>query len=88
MSADTAAFECVNALLLDTTVKKATYWVSPKLVVSVCRRHRHDKRSRSHDYVLKVGAPNYAERLFLRRRGSKSGPFGLLVTRPWPKKRT
>lgn len=64
--------------------RKSTHYVSPKLVVKLTRRSKHDKRARQEVFVLTVGAPNFAERAHLK--ADKKMVFRWAVA-PWPKKR-
>lgn len=83
-----AAAKCIYALTA-SDAKKATMFLSERLVVSVCRRFKHDKRSRSRDWVLKIGAPNFAERAFLRacKAADEPLPVRRVQLRAWPKSR-
>lgn len=65
MSAISSAIES----LLRTDAKRATKFLSPKLVVSVQRvayKNKIDRRDTRTTLVLKLGAPNYAERDFIK----------------------
>jgi len=52
--------------LIDTVIsnaaQKGTLFVSPKLVAKATRRHRIDGRDSRVEFVLTLGAPNFAER--------------------------
>lgn len=65
--------------------RKSVHAVEPKLVVKLTRRFKADKRNTREDFVLTVGAPNYIEREWLRRKVLKVGQ-GMVC--PWPKKRS
>ena len=75
------AVNSVTTVLLASKAKKATMFLTNRLVVSVCRRHKYDARSRARDYVLKIGVPNYLERELIRRR---KAPLNTVLLRPWP----
>lgn len=56
-----------NEMLYDVGVARSVVkYVDPKTVVKVTRRHRPDRRNRSESFVLTIGAPNYAERKFVK----------------------
>lgn len=81
--------QVTRTLLDNTELRRATYYADPKLVISICRRHRFSKRNRLNDYVVKVGQPNYLELAAIKRM-KKDGvtfPVNLVVTKAWPKKR-
>lgn len=75
------------ALTLD--VRKATVYVNPKHVVSVCRRHKHSLRRRMDDFVVKVGVPNYLEVRFIAKCKQAGEPFPVKKVQlsAWPVKR-
>lgn len=81
-----AIAKCLQALAPD--VKKATVFISPKLVVSLCRRHKYSKRNTREDIVCKIGVPNYLERRFIAQ--CKKAGVPLPLNRPqlklWPAK--
>lgn len=83
-----ATAKCVAAIE-SSDAKKASVFVSEKLVVSVCRRFKRHARSSREDFVLKIGAPNYLERKFIRlcRRAGEPLPVKKVQLRPWPRKR-
>lgn len=54
-----------NAMNQSHTIKKATLYLSPKQTIKITRQ-RHDRRASRHTYLLTVGAPNYAERIFIK----------------------
>ena len=58
-------------------VRKATVYLTPKLVVSACWRTKHHthKRSTRQEYVLKIGAPNYREVAFIAACKKAGEPF-------------
>lgn len=72
-------------------VRKATLYLSPKLVVSVCWRNKAmtSKRSTRQEYVLKIGAPNYLEVRFIDACKKAGEPFPVkkVQVQPWPKPR-
>lgn len=66
----------------DKSIRRVTKYLSEKLVVSVAAKtygahkgKRTDNRSRAEDFVVKVGAPNYAERQFIKKCKAAGEPF-------------
>jgi len=80
----------INALAAfqDRAVRKAVAYVSPKLTIKLSRRHRPDGRSKSVDFVLTSGAPNYAEREFIKQLKKVKEPFPVkkVQLKFWPAK--
>ena len=70
------------------TNRKATVYISPKLVVSVCWRHKTHthKRSTRQEYVVKIGAPNYREVAFIAACKKAGEPFPVkkVQLQHWP----
>lgn len=85
MDTSSAAAKAVSALLA-SDAKKATVYLTPKLVVSVCRRFKPSRRNRHNDFVLKIGVPNYLERKFLKACAVAGEPLPVkrVQLRPWP----
>jgi len=88
MDALAAVKKCFNAI---GTSRKATVYLTPKLVVSVCWRnklHTH-KRSTRQEFVVKIGAPNYLERRFIAACVKADEPFPVkrVQVQLWPQKR-
>lgn len=88
-SAAAHATNSVIKALLENDVKKASVFLSEKLVVSACRRFRASRRATRDDFVIKVGAPNYLERIFIANCSAAGVrlPVRKVQFRPWPKKR-
>ena len=88
LAAGSAIARCVAALQANGA-KKATVYLSSKLVVSACRRFRPSRRARQEDFVLKLGAPNYLERKFLKACLAAGEPLPVkrVQLRDWPRKR-
>jgi len=86
MNAAAALAKCFAGLPTDG--KKATVFLSEKLVVSVCRRHKFRKRQTREDFVIKVGQPNFIEREFIKRckRDGVALPTRVQV-KSWPVKK-
>lgn len=87
MDVSAAAAKCVAGLSADA--RKATVYVDEKTVVSVCRRFRFSRRNTRDDFVLKIGAPNYEERDFIRRckRAGEPLPVRKVQLKFWPAKK-
>ena len=87
---DDAVVKAVAKVVAAATsdVRKATVYISPKLVVSACWRtkyHTH-KRSTRQEYVLKIGAPNYREVAFIAACKKAGEPFPVkkVQLQHWP----
>jgi hypothetical protein len=61
---------CVNG-----GYKRATKFFDPNRVLSVARRQKPDGRSKRVDLVLKIGAPNFRERVFIKSCQKAGEPF-------------
>lgn len=80
----------VTRVLIDNpNLRKVTYYADPKYVVSICRRFKFRKRSRSNDFVVKIGQPNFLERKFIAMCKKAKEPFPIkrVQLKEWPKKR-
>lgn len=75
--------------LLNSEAKRAVYYISPKEVVSVCRRHKISRRATRTEFVVKFGAPNYLERAFIKlcKKAGEPFPVAKVQLQPFPKKR-
>lgn len=75
--------------LLGSDAKRAVVYISPKEVVSVCRRFKPRTRDTRSDFVMKFGAPNVKEALFakLALRAGEPFPIKKVQLQPWPVKR-
>lgn len=84
-----ALSKCLDHLEVATDAKKATVYLSDKLVVSLCRRFKFSKRDTCADYVTKVGAPNYLERDFIKlcKKAGQPLPLHRVQLKYWPKPR-
>lgn len=67
----------VNDVVLNVLMgaKRATKFISPKHVVAGSRRRKRSKRERYVDVVVKIGAPNFRERAFIRACQKSGEPF-------------
>lgn len=61
--------------VLNGGAKKATKYLGEKLVVKATLRGKHDKRYGSTTILFTVGAPNYAEREFIKTAKKAKEPF-------------
>lgn len=86
MNTDAALAKALRAMAPE--VRKATVYLSPKLVVSICRRHKYSKRNTSEDMVVKIGQPNYLERHFIAqcKRAGVPLPVNKAQLKFWPPK--
>lgn len=77
-----------NALTRDHDIRKVVIYLSPKLTIKLTRQQR-DRRSKSHTYLLTIGAPNYAEREFIKSLVKAKEPFPVkkVQLKFYPKKR-
>ena len=76
--------ETVN-FLVDTSSRKATKYVSDKLVINATRRTYGKKIVKGNiEVVLKIGKPNYQERQFIKLLKKSKEPFPVknIVTQP------
>ena len=83
----TALAKCLRAMSTET--RKATLYLSPKLVVSICRRHKYSKRNTREDMVVKIGVPNYLETRFIAqcKKAGVALPLNKPQLRFWPAKK-
>jgi predicted Co/Zn/Cd cation transporter (cation efflux family) len=81
--------QVMRSLLDNTDMRRATYYADPKLVISICRRHKFSKRNLWGDFVVKVGRPNYIETKFvaLCKKAKEPFPVKRVQLKAWPKKR-
>lgn len=61
--------------LLETGARQAVVYQHPNLVVKATRRHKPDKRARTTEITLTIGAPNYECRQFIKRCLKACEPF-------------
>lgn len=69
--------------------RKATKFLSPTLTVKAARRHKPDKRATREEILFTVGAPNYAERRFIKlcRKAGEPFPVKKIQIQPYQAKR-
>lgn len=79
--------EKVVDALHDPSVRKATAYVAPDLVVTATRLCKLDKRSKSHSILLTTGRPNYRGRMFVKACQKAGEPFPVkrIQLKFWPK---
>ena len=64
------SIDSVVNYLIGLGAYRATKYISPTVVVSAVRRYarkRIDRRAKHVDVVLKIGAPNYEQREFIKK---------------------
>lgn len=62
-------------LVLVHGARKATKYVSPKEVIKATFQGKRDKRATHNTVLITVGAPNYAERKFIKLAKKAFEPF-------------
>jgi hypothetical protein len=65
--------------------RKATYFISPKLVVKASAMHKQDRRNSRETVVLTIGKPNYEERAFVAKCKKNGTKLPLLRMTEWKK---
>jgi phage baseplate assembly protein W len=70
-------------------VRRATLYVSPKMVVKATRRHKPRVRAGTVELVVTIGRPNYAEREFIKAavKAGERFPIEKVQLRFWPRGR-
>lgn len=76
-------------LVNNLALRRATYYVSPTLVVKATRHNKVAKRARHESFVVSFGVPNYVERAFIRmaKRAKQPFPVRKIQLQGWPVKR-
>jgi hypothetical protein len=64
MTISEGARKCIAALLNDTMLRRATFYVTSTLTIKATRQHR-TKRGRSATFVVSMGRPNFRERAYI-----------------------
>lgn len=59
--------KAVTSLLELTSARKVTVYQSPDVVVKATRQRKPTKRSRTETILVTLGAPNFAERKFIKQ---------------------
>ena len=65
----------INLVLSDSSVKKASYIISPVLTITGTRRCKTRKNDRTVEMVLTIGKPNFANRQFIKLAKASGEPF-------------
>lgn len=80
---------CVRALREDTWMRRATAYLSPRLVVKATRQRPYDRRYGGETFVVTIGAPNYRERAWIKlaKAGREPFPVWRILLTAWPKRR-
>ena len=81
--------EIISFLGSDPKRKTATYYIEPKKVIRVTRRHKPNKRATRNEYVVTIGAPNYLATKFIKlaKKAKEPFPINRLQFDMWPVKR-
>lgn len=74
------AFSQLAEAILEGGARKATKYVSEREVVKATpilygKQRKFDRRDRSHSILFTFGAPNYAERKYIRKLKAAGVPF-------------
>lgn len=85
-----AAEAVISALIVLTDKKKATKFIGPHLVIKATRQRRTRKNAAHQTFLLTVGAPNYAERQFIKAcvKAKEPLPVEKVQLRDFPVPRT
>lgn len=75
MTIEDAVQMAVQQLYSGAHLRKATFYLSPHMVVKASRCHKHRARERSATIVVTIGKPNYAERVIVRKAIKARGKF-------------
>jgi len=72
----------------DKTIHKATQYISSTWIVKLTRVGK-SRKVRTEDYRLTIGAPNYAERQYIKKLQKAGEPFPVkkIHVKYYPKKR-
>lgn len=73
----------------DRRLYRATRYITHKHTLKITRARPVDRREKAETYILTVGAPNYAEREFIKRAVAAGEPFPIKKTQLqfWPQTR-
>jgi hypothetical protein len=79
----------IETLMKVPHARKATQFISAKLVVKASRRHKFSGRSSRHEYLVTMGAPNYEERRIIQcyKKAGKKVPTRSVFFKYWPEKK-
>ena len=77
--------DVVNALR-HSCARRATLYLTERLVVKATARNKPRATDRHSEYVLSIGRPNYDERKFIKRAKKAGASFPTEIQiQPWPK---
>lgn len=80
--------QCVGDVLTAPNTRRATAFISPTLTIKATAQRRPDGRGRSATALVTIGAPNFAERRFIRvcQKAGEQFPLKRIQWKFWPKK--
>ncbi len=72
---------------METGCRSATAYISDSMVAKATRRFKPDARNKRVEFVVKMGAPNFLERRFIRlcMKAGMMFPLRQVQLRWWPK---
>jgi len=68
--------------------RKAVMYLTPSLTIKATRRHKPNRRERTVEILLTMGAPNFAERAFIRVAKKAGEPFPVRRVQIYPWRRS
>lgn len=73
--------------LEDSSVRKATIYLNPKLTAKATRQRPWDRWAKAETFLVTVGVPNYSERAFIKlcKKAKESFPVKKVQLKFWPK---
>lgn len=86
MKIPTSAIARTIEALRSSGARKATTYLGSRSVVKATYRFKPNKRDRTTDIVLTMGAPNYEERAFIKRcfKAGEPLPVKKVQLKHWP----
>lgn len=77
-----------ETLLLNSTIRRATYYLSESMVVKMTHSRKPRKRDKSETLITTIGKPNYRERQFIAncRKAKEPFPIKKIQIQYFPKK--
>lgn len=81
-----ASAKAVEALVHDRSLKRATVYLDPKLVVKATRQRKYDAREKAKTILVTIGRPNYLERKFVAqcKKAGMAFPLKQVQLKAWP----
>lgn len=75
----------ISALELECA-RTAVLYLSPKRVVRATRQFKQSRRATRDNYIVTIGAPNFAERAAIKvmQRGNIKFPLKFVIVKGWP----